>query len=216
MTVQVKNTGEQDGVFRSPLSAKTPESGWVRSDEPIAVEVDAGETEVETLSDSLEYEYLTTATYRLDATADTSEIDIVGRRLVFGESYTNPDGVTLTTEYDTFKDEYSYQRDGEQLVHESSEGFKWLLVDFSAENEADEPADAPDKSDVVVIVDETQYGYVPYRREHHQYEGGEILEDVVRDGTILYEVPEDVQAIDIDAVYSETFADGDVAVYWST
>lgn len=216
MTVRVKNTGEQDGVFRSPLSAKTSDSGWVRSEDPVAIEVEAGETEIETLSDSLEYEYLTTVTYRLDATADIAEIDIVGRRLIFGESYTNPDEVTLTAEYDTFTDEYTYRQNGDQKVHESSEGFKWLLVDFAAENEADEPADAPRISDVVVIVDETQYGYVPYRRENHQYEGGEILEDVVRDGTILYEVPDDVQAVDVEVVYSDSFVDGDVAVYWST
>jgi hypothetical protein len=89
-------------------------------------------------------------------------------------------------------------------------------VDFRAENEADELVETPPKSDVVVVVDDTQYRYVEYRREHEQYEGGDILENESRQGSILYEVPDDVQAIDIEVVYSDTFADGDVAVYWST
>jgi len=214
ITITVTNTGETDGVYESELSARTPESDW-QSLNPITIDVPADETVTVTETTNSGYDYMTTLTYRLEKADMTASINIVSRQLPFGSIYESPNGVSMTAINIDFQDTYEWSSGSYDYEEEPADGNKWAFLRFRAENTSGQPEYLPFNSDIVLLAGNSQYDSSVYQGgDITMYEGGEVQAGIVREGMILYEVPESLEKSDIQAAWSEDTYDGSIAVYW--
>jgi hypothetical protein len=209
----IRNVGEQDGVFTSALSYRTPRGDWQITNERLRLEVPAGR-EATWTSQAVTFDYMQELEFRLDALGTTWPLQVVSKTLAFGRPYVNPDEIELAVTNLSFADSYEYSIDQYDYVEEPPDASQWLFVAIHAENVSGSPAYAPLAQDFVALVGNQQFDARVYRRESQAYEGGEIQAGVVRRGDVLFAVPVGASESDIEVVWSESYYDGDVAAYW--
>lgn len=210
----IENTGEQHGVFTSPLSYRTPRGNWQTSNERLRLEVPAGQ-EATWTGQAVTFDYMQEIEFRLDTLRATWSLQVVSKTLSFGRPYVNPDGIELAVTNLSFADFYEYSIDQYDYVEEPPDGSQWLFVTVHAENVSGSPEYAPLSQDFVALVGDQQFDSTMYRRDTQAYDGGEIQAGVVRRGDVLFAVPAGASASNIEVVWSESYYDGDVAAYWS-
>lgn len=211
-SITVRNSGEQDGTFTDTLLAKTSDSNSYQTVGEIQLEVSAGGT-VTWESNSTSTEYMTEVQFRLDSMGESWTLQVVSQTLSFGEYYTNPDGIALAVASAETRDSYTYESNGYTYEERPPSGKVYLFVSVLAENEAGQPAYAPAGYDWAAIVGNQQYESIGYYADN-AYEGGELQAGIVREGYVVYEVPEDTSVQDLRMAWSEQYYDGNVAVYW--
>jgi len=213
----VQNTGEVAGEFETTISYTTSESDdWSTGSEAWTETIDAGE-EFTFVSEEFTSHYMRSFTYRVDAFDEEATVQWVSKTLSYGDSYTNPEGVELTVLGERTEKSYTWTSSGYEYTETAADGMTWLFVTVRAENTSGEIAYAPSSYDWVVVAGNSQYEQTSnYRSESEQYEGGDIQPGVVREGEILYQVPNDYMQKDSAVVWSESYYDGDVAAYWES
>lgn len=215
INLKITNTGTDDGTFRTAVLAKTSESAFEEL-QTIEVDVPAGET-VTREGTSATFRYMTTITYKLAATETTWSINFVSANKRFGESITTPDNVTCVAKEVDLKSTYTYTNyNGEQAEEAAGDGKQWAFLTFRAENTAGKPEFIPLESDISLLAGNSQYDTKYIRKEEGRYEGGEVQAGIVREGWLAYEIPAELSKDDLKVAYSETFVQGDFAVYWSS
>jgi len=215
LTLEVTNTGGRPGTFEPDMRVRAGNGDWSAVTPPVEMEIGAGET----ASKNIEFTaspYLQSLTYELGATADRVSFNVVSKTLELGETYTNPDSIALSASEIDFQPEYSYDSGNYIYTEQPSDGRKFAFLKFSAENTGNSPRPAPLQVDVAMIIDDGQYEPIVYYGDREAYEGGDIQPGIVREGTILYEVPESATKDEIRVVWSESYYDGDASVYWES
>jgi hypothetical protein len=215
LTLEVTNTGGQPGTFEPDMRVRAGNGDWSAVTPPVEMEAGAGET----VSKDIEFTappYLQSLTYELETTGDQLTFNVVSKTLELGETYTNPDSIALSAGEIDFQPEYTYDSGDYIYTEQPSDGRKFAFLEFSAENTGNNPRPAPLQVDVAMIIGDSQYEPIVYYGEREAYEGGDIQPGIVREGIILYEVPESASKEDVRVVWSESYYDGDASVYWES
>jgi hypothetical protein len=91
---------------------------------------------------------------------------------------------------------------------------KFARVYVSAENTANDIIIRPEPESFVLLRGNNQLS-VTNVTEGDYYTGGEVQPGVIREGYLNFVVPDDATKEELTAVWSRTFSEGDVAVYWN-
>ncbi len=215
LQVTVKNDGDAEGTYESPISAKLGVNEWASIDQSVQIAVPGGESVTEGYELG-PYEYVRPASFRLDESDTVVRNQFVTRTPDYGEAYTTPGGVVLTVVDLTFTDTYAYEgSDGTEEVS-ANDGQKWAIATVRTENPTDESVEPPQVDKIDVMRDEDQeFGYTHLGDNRDLYDHSELEPGAVREGEIPATVPEAAGKADLRVEYDEELADGDIAVYWA-
>jgi len=211
----LENTGEEDGTFSETLYVQfefTPNQ-WAES-ASVEHSVPAGETK--TISrEATAFHWTTSFTGRIGEDGPEFESELTPPHMDAGETFSMTTGITATAREISFQQSYSWKSsDGTMYEEEASDEKQWAFLDFRAENTGDEPASAPSEFDISLVVGNSQYDRTAITRDDGRYEGGEIQPDIVREGWVAFEVPDDLSASDVEAVWSSQDAYDSWTAYW--
>lgn len=216
MEITVRNVGGRSDTFQAPIYVKTPDSDWEEGEPWSFGTIDPGEEVTAESNDPISIPYMTELEFALGDFDETASLQVVSKTLNFQGSYTSPDNIKIVVLGVGFLDSYDYSIGDYNYTETASDGMKFAEVNVSATNKSGSPEWIPLKNDFAVLVGNQQFDYVIDRRDDSNiYEGGEVQAGVTRSGRILYEVPEDVEREDLQVAWSESYYEGDVAVYWS-
>lgn len=208
----VKNTGGQTGTFETTVSTKeSSDYSWSTSEDWTAT-VKPGNTHTFE-SQEFSLPYMTTVKLRLDTFNKTTSISFVSRKLQFGESFTNGDQVKVTVTNLEAKAKYHWSSNGYTYT-ETPENGQYIFAHVKAHNNAGKPIRIPTKYDFAIVANHSQYD-ATYYQGTDGYEGGKVQADIIREGVVVFDVPESVSPQSAQFVYSDTTLNGDIAVYWS-
>jgi hypothetical protein len=213
--IRITNVGGRPGTYPENLVVYSSAEDETIVNEPLDTEILPGETLDFTLDD-LSHPYMDTFVFQVGDDAEW-EVNIVSKTASFGEIYRSPDSIEMTVLDIEFRDSYQYEGySGTVYEEDAPDGRKWAFVTFNAKNASGSPEFVPSKFDVVLITGNSQYEYETYYGDDEdEYEGGEVQAGIVREGFILYAVPEELSKSDIQIAWSDSYFDGDVAVRWS-
>lgn len=212
-SITVENTGGADGVWAQTVMAKEPDGQWQSA--PLELEVPAGETKTWE-SDTVTVNYTTQLLFRLDEADVEFSIRFVSATLGFGEEYVSPDGMAFTVDSIEFFDSYTWSgSSGNTYEEQAPAGKKWAKVYVVAENKGSEQAYSPFASDVSIIADNSQYDNTYISNDEGEYEHSEIAPGIVREGWIVYELPEDLSKDDFRVQWADDNFEGSWTVYWT-
>lgn len=219
-TFTVKNTGEVEGEFSTTVSVTTSETDeWSTPSDPWTETIGAGE-EFTFESQTWTSQYMRSTTIRLDEFDATKTIQWVSKKLEFDDVYETPEGIELSVYDKETPESYLHEYAGYTYEERAKEGHTWLFVYVRVKNATGSPEYVPTASDFVVVADNSQYDRVyeddVTSEDGDAYEGGDLQPGVVRDGWILYEVPDKYKQAKFSVVWSESYYDGDVAVHWES
>lgn len=218
-TVEVENTGDSDGVFETTVQ-RSRGGGPSEEIDAVSIEVDAGETETGTYSGVIDL--VGSYRYGLGDTEAGFSVTANERDIGFGETYVNPDEVSMTVDgverfYDVrLVSSYTYtDEDGRRIIERASEGREFALVSVESSKEGRALVDLPRREEFVLFVDGEAYDSVERLRDD-EYEGGETRSRS-RTGVVMFEVDDDVSRTDTFEVYwSREYEGGEAEVTWST
>lgn len=208
----IKNTGGQTGVFETIIRTRTGNDRWSESD-PWRQEIAPGQTS-RLESQDFSFNYLASLDVEIAAVNEQFSIQFVGATPDWGESHTLGDSIEMAAVDVEFQSEYTYSYSDREYTEEPSDGQQWAFLTFRAENVGNGPVRLPTKHDIALIAGNSQYEYEIASKDEGGYEGGEVQPDIVREGWILYEVPESVSKGDLTVAYTDSGYDGDVSVFW--
>lgn len=213
--VTVKNGGEQEGTYESPISAKLGVNEWASIGQSVQITVPGGESVTEEYELG-PYEYVRPASFRLDESDPVARNQFVTRTLGYGGAYATPGGTVMSVADLTFTGTYSYEgSDGTNEVA-ANDGEKWAIATVRIENPTESPVDPPNVDKIDVMRDEDQeFGYTHLEDNRDLYDHSELDSGAVREGDIPATVPEAAGHADLRVEYDESLADGDIAVYWA-
>jgi len=209
----VRNTGGQDGVVTTTVSAREAGGEWQSLDQELELEVPAGETAT-WQSEASPFSFLGELTYRLDRFDATYTVTIVPKTLAWGRPYTIPDEIQLICNGVEIEDSFEWSASGYDYVEEAPSGSTFGLLSVRAEHVAGTAARAPLASNFYLVQDDQQYNPQIISTYPEQYRGGELQAGIVARGDIVYELPAGTSEADLEAVYSSGTYTGDIAVYW--
>jgi len=215
LRVTVKNEGDAEGTYESPISAKLGVNEWASTDQSVQISVPAGESVTEEYELG-PYEYVRPASFRLDESDAVVRNRFVTRTLGYDEAYATPGGTVLTVVDLTFTDTYTYEGDDGTKQVAANEGEKWAIATVRTENPTDESVGPPKVDKIDVMRDEDQeFGYTHFGDNRDLYDHSALEPGAVREGEIPATVPEAAGYVDLRVEYDEELADGDIAVYWA-
>lgn len=209
----VRNAGGQDATFRTRLSVRSDGGAWQQRDEPLELEIPAGETRTWE-SQPIAFDYLGDVDFRLEEFDETFGVTIVAKTLDWGRPYTTPADVGLILTGVDITDSFEWSTNGRDYVEEAPSGSAWGLLGVRAENNAGVATHAPRASRFFLVQDNTQYNAQIISTYPEQYQGGELQAGVVARGDIVFELDAGTTQDDLVGVYSSGTYAGDVAVYW--
>jgi len=218
-SIEVENTGDVGGVFESEVQ-RSQRGGPFEGVDAVSIEVDAGETETETYSETIDlvgsYSYsLGDAEVGFDTTANE-------RGVGFGEPYVNPDGVSVTVDgverfYDVrLVSSYTYTDEaGSRTIERAGEGREFAVVSVESEKEGRALVEMPRRDEFVLFVGDEAYDSVE-RLADDEYEGGSTRSRR-RSGVVMFEVDDNISRTDqFDVYWSRDYGGGEAEVTWST
>jgi hypothetical protein len=218
-TIRVRNASSERQTFSSPIELQTPAGEW-RTVDTVSLSLDAGETgDVQTAQ--LAMPYLGTRKYRLPALDETWAVEVRPLQLSFGESYLVPNGLIVSVIGGKFEPEYpiansSANQTSTPTPTTPSDGNLWLIMRVDVRNRLqDETLQAPEPS-------QFSLGTKGIQRQLRQevavdpYEGGPLDSRDVRQGSLVYAVPPDIQATDVTMAWAASLSEGNVKAVWSS
>ena len=208
----VKNTGGQAGTFSTTVQTRVGNSDWEES-EPWTETIEPGVT-TRLTSQEFSMDYLASVDVVITAFDEQFSMRFVGAREGWGSPYTVLDKYELEASELRFEDSYTWTSGDYEYEETPSDGNQWAWLEFSAENVSNSTVFLPLKGDIALISGNSQYSYSISSKSSGAYEGGEVQPDIVREGEILYEVPEELSKSDFSVAYTEETYDGDISVYW--
>ncbi|MEA5387133.1 hypothetical protein VB779_08730 [Haloarculaceae archaeon H-GB11] len=166
----MKNTGGQDGTFETDVAYRTAQSDWKYWNQPIQLFVPAGESRTWT-SGELYFNIMTTATYRFEAIQKSFEVDIVSKKLSFGQAYTLGERFQLIIASLDFQQTYDYSSGGRTYSESAGEGRKWAIAKVWAKNISGSIESVPTKFELALVAGNKQYDYYTYYKSSNEYSG---------------------------------------------
>lgn len=160
----------------------------------------------------LSYGESTTKKWRLDLSElDRSTFDFTGLEPGSdAELGTSDTGYRLTVEGTSRRDTYQYTtHDGQQQEVEAADGNTFLFVSLAAENTGQTPVYVPDRYDMRLLADSTQYEPENRLPDENAYDGGELAPGVVSSGVVPFEVPTDASGFEFRLSLA-----GDIPASW--
>jgi hypothetical protein len=215
ISATLKNVGSAPGEFQSAISAKTAESEWQSAGDVETGEIQPDETG-EWTSKTVTLPYLMRVKYRIEKLEKEFTIQSISRKLTFGESYTSPSNVVVTTKNVELKSYYEYEGyDGSTEKERAGDGKQWAFVYLKAENKASEKRFIPLSSDINLLAENRQYDEEYINKEDGGYEGSEVEVGIVREGWLAYKIPNNLSKTDLTVAWSGDNYQGEWSVQWS-
>lgn len=151
-----------------------------------------------------------------DDPAGAAYIDEVDEtvHLAFGDTAELSNGVTITVLDIHFEE----QLGDEDWPQEPDDGNQWALVELHGENTSDAAERLPlPWMDFALTENGTQYdtATVLDTDPYEEFEGGQVQPGIVREGVIVFEVPEGLDATDFEVVWYDDFLGANIDVRWS-
>lgn len=210
-SITVENVGEADGSWEDTLEARIEDDAQTKD---IALDVPAGETETWT-SGEVSSPYQTVVRYRLQDAGEEFSIAYVAARLAYGESFTNPDDMEMAVRGVDFSQSYEWSSGDYEYTEESDDGMQYAWVDVRVENVGTQSNHTPFEGDITIIAGNRQYDSEYVSKDEGRYESGEIAPDIVREGWIAYQIPEDLSNGDFVVTYTDSDYSGEWTARWS-
>lgn len=220
----VVNTGDADGVFRSPVSARIEGGDWSRVGQ-VELDVRAGGEGI--YRGSVAFEYIGDYEIRIDALDAVYEIQTGPRTLAFGDAFTTPNDVVVTVTDLQFRGSYPYyDEDGDRRLNYAPPNRKYAILAVRAENTSAYVRRAPDRRSFVLVAGNDQYEPVTVERDLapvpvaprtqlRAYTGGDTYTGVTKRGVILYEVSDQFDPSDPALVsWNESYGGRRVSATW--
>lgn len=216
---EVENTGDADGTFESSVT-RSRGGGPHEEIDTVSRNVPAGETRTETVPATIDF--LGSYRYRLEETGDEFGVTANEREISFGESYVNPDGVSVTVSstrrvYDielTRSYTYTDESGRDQLVRAGSNK-RFALVSVESSRETRNPMDLPRRDEFLLVVGDEEYAPID-RLDDDEYEGGDTRSRN-RSGVVMFEIDDRFDRSDQYEVYwVRNYDEGTAEAIWST
>lgn len=221
--LEIKNVGGEAGSLTSGISfsQRTDRSPWTGLSESIEMEFDAGETK--TYSCEIAWPFVETVFFRFDELHTTVEIEFRERVLPQNEAYQTPLGIELEVDDVGSQSHYTYtDRDGtERKRFPYEENAKFLYVEITATNVADELVETPNTRDFFVtnsLDGGDSYGAERIYRDGADWKfpsetrlnAGESVS-----GKLLFKAATETQPDDIAFGIAERIDEGEYRAYWT-
>lgn len=208
----VRNTGGKAGQFSTLIQTRLAKEEYDEGAE-WSDTINPGE-ELTFESEPFDVNILTTLYIRIGAFDRELQTDIVSRRLPFGRFYTSPDEILLSAYRVEFNDTLAYTSNGYEYELTPDSGNQFLRVYINVENQSGQPYYVSNYTAFAVVSGNSQYDAQFETRIEGYYEGGQIQPGVVRDGWLLFEVPDDLTAEEVTLAWTKQYLDGITSVYW--
>lgn len=222
----VRNLTDDRRTFRSPLSTRVDGGEWRQFEREMAFEVDPGRVRT-WRSPRIQFRFLRTISYRLDALGATVTVEVIPLRLDYGLAYTSPVGLRITVGQVTFRDEQPTGReDGTPTptptppppTAPDASGTKWAVVPIEVENPTEQARPAPFPEEFTFRADGETYPDVPIDHPDLFYRDRSLEPGEPLSGNLYYEVPAGLDANAVEVVlrrsYDQGDLSGDVEVAW--
>lgn len=208
----VTNTSDQSGTFSTTARTRVEDGSWVETDH-WQENLEPGQT-TRFRSELFWAEYLSSIDVELSAFDEQFSIQFTPAHPDWGDPHVVPGKYELAARQIRFSDRYTWESGATEYEELPSDGNQWAWVEFAAKNTTNESVTLPRKGVFTLASEGRQYTYTPVRGHKHMYEGGDVQAHAVRDGEILYEIPEGLTRENVSLTYSETSSAGEIAVYW--
>jgi predicted flap endonuclease-1-like 5' DNA nuclease len=191
------------GMFFLEIGANLESS--TSSDSPDTQEPETTDRSAGGNEESSESESSDTGTGESGDTTQPSSTDSGGQdsnnqdsRLQYGETYLSSTNIEVTVNEPEVIDSYSLS----SVEYTPDEGNIFVQIDVTAKNNADEAHQLPWTTEFNLIAGNRQYETISSPRDE-AYDSGSVQPGIVREGYILYEVPESTDVSDIKIVLSD-------------
>lgn len=131
----------------------------------------------------------------------------------FGDSVEFP-RVSITLSDPRVTGTYEWSESGETRTADAGDGKQWAIARVRAENIADREVRLPLTLDFKGVFGDLMFHPGRNKSASAKYIGGKVDAGVVREGDMMFLVPEDVSADDFRVLYGERRTNGKQAVWW--
>lgn len=217
----VENRGDADAAVTYGLDISVAaEDRW----EPVfqeEIDLEAGESASES-TDPISFDQGGTVQWRFwtewDGGEDdeTLETEVIPPTRQFGDEFRAPNDLLITAENPRLTGRYEYEDyGGERAVHTAPEGQQFAFVDLTVENDAGETRETPNRLSFELVAGDRQVE--PMSRTEYERDDGydglnDIVDGVVEEGVLPYQIPDDVDRDDVALFHSEV--DFELDVRW--
>ncbi len=208
----VENVGEAEGTYETEIRHHFEWTGYTFED--ISLEVPAGESATYS-SEEFSMPYLGWFELEVPDFNERVRTNSMRPRLSFEDSFRTPRGLEIEVLEGDTTSRYRYRRSDGTLGNRSAPGTntRWGRVMIRCSNTTDRSLEPPALSEfdmpqaVADVVDDEQMvdGYSDDRR---------IAEDGVREGWLVFEVPDDVTRGDLSLIWEREFDEGESRARW--
>ncbi len=214
----IKNNGTSARAFQSPIDVSTG-SGTQQSGTLETGTIPPGKTK--TWSKKLSYPYVSTVTYNLAEFGKSFSVNIVGKTLSIGETFSSPNSVAVTVQDITLTSHYRFVRgNGEVVDVEADDGRQWAFVTVKAKNEFRMRQSLPKRDSFHLLVGKREDKPTQIRKEEGKYKlerfgrrdvaSGESLT-----GWLAYDISADRSADELSVKWNGSDSNGSWWTRWS-
>lgn len=220
VSITIRNTGDKSGTFSEPIYYRVGDGDW-QEGSYWESEVDGGETVTMESDGKISYVLVSSVEFRLGHSDKTTTIQFVSADLNWGESFTTPDGYSLTMGKPDLVDSYRYEDyDGSiERKQPDGDGKQFAFLPVTAVNNSGQVEDSPYSGDMAIIAGNSQYD-AEYLYEDpidygEEYESGELQPEIKRDGWVVFIIDASITMSEVEAVWSESYYQGTSSAKWS-
>lgn len=217
----VENTGGKAGSFSAPLYLKRGNGDWQEGPVWDFGRIPPGES-VTLESEPVWLDFISRYEFRMGQSSTTAVVQTVSAKQQWGSVYTTPPGYEIRVDEPTLQSTYEYENyQGNTEDAEPEDGFQWAFVNVWVKNETGETNFSPLVSEFALLAGNSQYDGTTFLVDEpinkgQPFDGGELQPGVVREGWILYEIPEDLGVHDLTIGWSQDYFEGNVIVHWTS
>lgn len=213
-----ENSGGKSGEFETTVMIRDHDSSsFSATENTISGEIGPGEQE--TYETSLKASDVSSNVIGLAGTNAESSLRIVPKKIEVGDEYSTSNRIGITVKSVELASYYRYEDYmGEERIQEPDSG-QYIFVNIKTQNQGDVPKSLPSSYDFQIVANNRQYESTTSYNEPigkgEIYEGGEVQPGIIREGYMVFEVPEDVNKGDISVVWNEIISLNEKSVYWT-
>lgn len=155
-----------------------------------------------------------------DEYVDSYETVVSTPTLGWGDSFRTPTDLIVTASEPSLTSRYEYEDfSGDQAVHRAPDGEQFAFVELRVENSAGESRETPNILDFELVAGNRQFepmGAVEYEGDD-RYDGlREIVDGVVEEGILPYQIPDSASVNDLKLFYSGINFDAEPSEWQAT